>query len=256
MSDQVNRLAGLAGVNEGGKAPKYVLPILKFNGKTGAMSIVHLESDKSEEKIETMDVVILRKRMALELVTDSESYWSNEYNSTTQKIHLFKKDSNGKIKLVGIKSPGEFKEENPELKTKNVLYVLYKGGIYKLEVKGSSLSSFFAYQDVLKEEGVHSFQVSTNVSATLTKHPTKGFKYAVMAFKKNDEEVDLDAVETGLNAINTELAKVDAYFAEKAAVDFRKNLNPSAPVEKSAAEKLYDSLDEDQANINIDDIPF
>lgn len=245
MSDQVERLAKLSGEGQG-RAPKYTVPLIRFNGNEGSFRTVDLDF-KEETPIEKpVNVIILKKRKVLSSFSPTASYFTNEYSSPNQTVNLYK-NIDGTVTFEKAGMPVDLRQEFQALRTKEVLYVLYGGAVHKLEVKGGSLGDYYDYLNLLQEEDLHSFQVVTSISSVKTENESK-FKYHKMTFTKG-EATDLNEITPHMEKVVAELEKVDDYFAQKNAEAFRMT---GANVE-AKAEIPTIQVDED---INPDDIPF
>lgn len=243
MDDQLKRMLDMSGEDTGGKAPKYIVPMIKFNGNTGEFQkIVMADGEKQIFPLaETIKFVILKNRKKLECFEDGLS--SIEYNSPSQIVTLFS-NNDGKFSRLTTDTVSNIKDEYPSLKTQEILYVLMDGEICKLVVKGGSSKGFYDYRDVLKGEGLRSFQVTTEVSSSETKGKANK-KYMKMDFNNLPLEIPLDKVEKALTEVFTNLQKIDDYNFGKA--------SENAPVPTVAKEKEEDVIDLND-DIDPDDI--
>lgn len=243
------RLAEKQGDGGQSKFPKYTVPIINFSGNTGEYRltpIVDGELSKEAEPIKgSPEVVILKKRSALATKLDDEpSYFSSEFTSPNDVVALFSKGM-GRASFVASDKATALRVKYPTLKTKSILYVLYEGAVHKLEVKGASLTNFFEWQDEMKKEDKHSFEVLVALGSAKEKHATSKKTYYVQTFKT--KELDTEAgLEEALDEVNAALAAQDKYQAERnvAATAYA----PSSP---ATATEEYPKDD-----INPDDIPF
>lgn len=214
QNDQLARMMDMSGEQEGGKAPKYNVPIIKFNGNTGEFAKISYEDGmKSEEAITgEIKIVILKNRKRLEAQEAGLS--SVEFNSVKQIVTLFAKVDD-KYSKEAIDTVTNLRENYPVLKTQEVLYVLFNGEICKLIVKGGSSTSFYTFKDTLKEEGNHSFAVTTKIGKAKAKSKM-GKTYFYMTFESLPLEVSLDEVESKMTEVSEAVAKIDEYNSGKA----------------------------------------
>lgn len=141
----------LTGANTIG-TPQKQYKVIRFNGKKGHFTIVHLDEPKieveghgaverryrSEDVTSPLSVVFLRVgRRALMQGSRDEGIlkYTNEHTSPNDVVTLTIRD--GMKKVQGIAR--ELREQYPELKTTEFVFVRYKGAICKLSVKGLSL---------------------------------------------------------------------------------------------------------------------
>lgn len=245
QNDQLARMMGMSGEQEGGKAPKYNVPIIKFNGNTGEFKkIVYTDGAKEESAITgELKIVILKNRKRLEAQDAGLS--SVEFNSIKQIVTLFS-NTDGKFSKEAVDTVTNLRENYPVLKTQEVLYVLHDGEICKLIVKGGSSTSFYTFKDALKEEGNHSFSVTTKVGVASAKGKV-GKKYFYMTFESAPLEVTLDEVESKMTEVAEAVKKIDDYNSGKAMSE----TNSSTSVKTVSTD--VDDIDLDEG-INADDI--
>lgn len=254
--EQLDRIAGMTGENGRGKIPAFSVPILRFNGNTGKFSLTRVvDKEKTEEEIsKPVEIVILRKRKALSSFSSQADYFTHEYNSPNDSVSLFKK-IDGVITFEKKDTVPNLRQLYQALRSKQVLYVLFRGELTKFEVRGASQVELFDFFNKIGEEEIPVFSITTKVDSVGTKSD-KGFAYQVLKFEMGETEVDLDLVESTLKTLNEKLAEIDAYFASK-------DGERSQPKEMSDAEKEYEALGKSEAVIEIgeeeidpDAIPF
>lgn len=247
---QRQRMAEMSGENEGGKFPKYVTPILSFNGNTGEFKKVTLV-EKGENLEETLakpvKIVFLKTKKALAGRTTGKSWFTSEYASPMDTISLFEVVA-GKVVFAGSGPVGKIRELNPLLKQIDVAYVLFDGEVHKLEIKGASLSPQWAYKTALRDDGLHAFEVFTLITTEKKKNEELGNSYYAMVFTKDLTEVDLNLVEAKQAEVTAALVKIDAYQASK------QSTNPTVARTVDGAAEEYNQLG--KQDINPDDIPF
>lgn len=261
MNDEQRKrmLEKSGGDQAGGKAPKYSVPIIKFDGRTGAFSKISYEDskNKTETPIESpIEFVILKKRKVLSHFGSTVSYFSNEFVSSTEKVQLFKKEG-GAISLATTDFANKIREDNPLVKTHEIVYVLHDGEVCKLEIKGGSTQDYYAFQKNYSDEQKHSFELTTRVSFVKTKNAA-GFSYVKMVFSFEDTKVDFDLIEKSIDEVNENLAKIDEYtklrIAEKEGGKYDDVKKARDAEQKAADKQRKDVAGEDE--INPEDIPF
>lgn len=241
-------MAGMSGDTGGGKAPKYLVPILKFNGNTGEFKrVVYTDGQKEEFPVSgEVSFVILKNRKRLEAQEAGLS--SVEFNSPTQIVTLFS-EQDGKYQKEAVDTVANLRSQYPVLKTQEVLYILFEGEIHKLVVKGGSSRSFYDYKDSLKSEELHSFMVNTIVKTDSAKSKM-GKKYFFMKFEAG-AKTDLDEIEQHMQIVDAEIRKIDAYNSGKAMEDTggSKQENMTVTKEKSDFADFEDGIDPDNIEI-------
>ena len=250
MDDSLRqRLADKQGNDGGSKFPKYVVPIINFNGNTGEYRrtpVVDGELAKEAEPLKSpVEIVVLKKRSAFASKLDADpSYFSSEFGSPNDSVALFQNMS-GRVSFVEASTATALRTKYPAIKTKSVLYCLYDNTVHKLEVKGGSMSNFFEWQDEMKKEDKHSFEVTVKLGSDKKKHETSKKTYYVMTFKST-ELADTEGLEEAMDEVNEALKKQDAYQKERNAI----------AASSAAAVAHFDGVDKPVDESNPDDIPF
>lgn len=214
MNDQISRMMNMSGESGGGKAPKYNVPIIKFNGNTGEFSkLVYTDGMKETFPLSgDLSFVILKNRKRLEAQEAGLS--SVEFNSTTQIVTLFS-NTDGKFSKEAVDTVTNLRASYPVLKTQEVLYVLFEGEICKLIVKGGSSAEFYTYKETLAENQLKSFMVTTTVKSESAKGKLNK-TYFKMKFSNSELTVSLDEIESKMTEVAEAVAKIDEYNSGKA----------------------------------------
>lgn len=247
MSDQRReRMAAMSGETGGGKAPKYNVPLIKFNGNTGEFKKISYD-DAMGKLIDPLDsqisIVVLKNRKRLEALDDGLS--SSEYNDMSQKVFLFKEEG-GKYSREAVDTAPELKKQYPTIKTQEVLYVLFEGEVHKLIVKGGSSPNFYGYKDELKADDMHLFEVTTVIGSESEVNKKTRKKYFKMTFKATVLETSLDEVEEKMSEVDAAIRKIDDFNTGKL-IEYGKQKGEIKPT------AVIETEDDD---INVDDIPF
>lgn len=266
--ERIKRMASLSGSDKQERMPKYDVPIIKFGGDVGAFKLIRTNEDgtKSETPIESpVDFIILKKRRIISAISGDGDYFSNEHNSVNDKIIVYKKFANT-ISKYAIGYAPALKEKNKDLKTVEVMYVLYDNEVCKFQVKGSGLSPYYDFQKSLSKESLHSFQVMTSVGFESAVNE-KGKKFFKVNFKHSplpeDDEL-YDLIEKKTQEVTTFTMRNDEYFFKKIAQEEGRTgemnavgaltKDHNAALANSGNGKTSPTVEGDE--INIEDIPF
>lgn len=245
ISDDTRAALQSAAGNDRQRGPRMDLRTITFDGKKGELRMT--EKDGTIVPIAMpAEFVVLKKRNALKAFTDA-SYFSTEYDYASSIINLFKRE-NGRTVHVDQGTPKQLRAMHPFLKWMQPCYVLYKGEVMKLDIKGASASAFIDYSKKLQSENLHSYMVMTVVPSAGT--GKKGaINYRFMQFESRDLTED-EAVQTteALKKLTSDLFEIDKFYAEKNA---RKADIAPEPQAKDAAD-----IDYPDEEINPEDIPF
>lgn len=255
MTDQINRLAGLASDGQE-RAPKYNPLVLKFNGNTGGFSTYNIETKEETPITDKVQLTVLRRRKGLSAWTSDENWFTNEFNNTSQKVCLYK-NMGGSIVHEDTDIPANLRTKYPQLKTKEIVYVLFNGAVHKIDIKGASVREWWDFSKVLNEDGKHSFQSVIELTSEKVvekgKIPYYKMKYAVVG------ESVLDDIEAPMKEVAEGVAKVDEYFSRKIAAEFQAGQAGQTTAKGSSAAPGADRVEDKEypeESINIDDIPF
>lgn len=212
---RLKRMQDLAGEQEGGRAPKLDLPLIKFDGNTGRFS--YRDLDKNESEIESpIGVVIVKNRKRLESFNDGLS--TNDYTSPSQVVTLFQRNDDGKYTRLATGKATDLRQQYPTLKTQEILYVVYNGELCKLTVKGTSSSAFYEYRDVLKAENKHSFMVTTMLSSEDfkgSKIKKTFYNIGFTSAELTQDNAELDFIEESMTKVSEYVKASDKFQADK-----------------------------------------
>lgn len=262
------RLADKSGDANNSRPPKYVVPLIRFDGNRGEFRKISKNADGEnvEEDLKSpIEFVILKKRRLLSAYSPNQSYFTNEHNSTADKLMLFKVIS----KTVSLETTGytdELRAKYQTLKTHEVIYVLYENEVCKMEIKGGSLGGYYDYQKALQSEEKHSFEVVTVVGSEKVKND-QGFVYYKMTFDFKSVDMGFDLIESKIDEVVSACKAADDYTKVKmnekgrntsgsTMVDEFADVKAAREREKSAADKAFDNFGKDPSEISPDDIPF
>lgn len=245
-----DRLADKSKDSDAGKFPKYIVPIIKFNGNTGAFSIrrvVDGDVSKEDEAISNPTITVLKRRSVLfSPLSSGQEIFTSEFSSPTDQVSIFDA-TGGTFTFVGTDIVSNVRNKYPSLKTKCVLYCLYEGEVVKLEVKGSSLSAFFEVQKKLQEDDKHLFEVAFQLKTAKAKNEQTKTTYYSIVFGTPALVEDFTGFEEALDTINAALEKQATYQASKNAG--APAAAPQPPTTSAGPAPSFDDVDPE-------DIPF
>lgn len=248
-----DRLAEKQGNDSGGKFPKFVVPIINFNGNSGEFRVIPVvdgELSKEAQPVKSpISIVIVKKRSALATkLEDEPSYFSSEFSSPNERISLFTNTA-GKVSFAESGIVMDLRQKYPTLKTKSILYVLFNGELHKLEVKGGSMSDFFDWQKNLQDEGMHSFETSVVVGSKKQKSEKAKKVYYSMTFTNGPIDEDtMDLIEDAMDVVNEAIKRQEDYQLSKLRT-------PAVPQARPAGNSFEDFAGE-KKDSDPEEIPF
>lgn len=269
--EQRKRMADLSGDSRNSAPPKYVVPLIRFDGNRGEFKkISKSESGENIEEIikAPLDIIILKKRRILSSFSPAVSYFTNEHNNTSERLILFKNLSKT-VTQEAIGFTEDLREKYQTLRTHEIIYVLFEGEICKMEIKGGSLSGYYDYQKALSSEEKHSFEVVTVLGSEKVKSEA-GFGYYRITFDFRNDEIDMDSIESKMLEVSKACKAVDDYTQAKISEKQLKSAASSLTEadksqivearkrEQDAADRLMNEIatGKESDDINVDDIPF
>lgn len=268
-TEQRKRLADKSGANNNARPPKYVVPLIRFDGNRGEYRIIRKdkEGQNIEEDLKTpFEFVILKKRRLLSAYAPTQSLFTNEHNSTNDRLMLFKVISHAGKSNVSLETTGytaDLREKYQTLKTHEVVYVLFNGEVCKMEIKGGSLGGYYDYQKALQSEEKHSFEVTTLLKSEKVKNE-QGFTFYKMTFDFRPEvSVEFDVLEEKIDEVAKACEEADAYTRSKINEKVRPSVGGNTLIGeeaikikamKEAAQKDFDNFGKE--DIDVDAIPF
>ncbi len=223
-------LSELAGEKDTKSAPKFSLPSLKNNGKSGGYFITVLNKDGSLKtgedgkallkEIENPVGIILKPRKSFNYIGGDFQYFTNESGNTPKAQFVVFKKSEGKkgdvIQMVGQGTSAEIKTQFPELKMIQILYFLLETEqgleLCRFKVKGMSLGNLFDYWKEF-EGGEHFFQYFTELGEENDKNQFG--KFVKATFTKGKKVTDFTEVKESLELINEKIKAIEEYTLEK-----------------------------------------
>jgi hypothetical protein len=202
----------------------------------------------------TVIFLIVRRRL-VESTQDGLKRWTSEHDTPNDVVQLFGENKD--------RAPAsELKVRHENLRTEQVIYVRYKGEIYRLRVKGVTLkptdpkkdgyTSFYTYLQTFKD-GESFWQYATKMTPVEVDTAT-GTNWAInfeRGPKLNDDQIK-EVVENIKHIYNSN-KKVDEYY-NKPAAPVATTYPDSLTSEKDAATSDDGFYPADE--INPEDIPF
>lgn len=270
-------LEEMSGETNAGTSPKLVLNEIRINGNEGKFLFKDVlggrkpstkkdGKERYEEKEigDSIELVFLKiRRKMSQYKKGGNSLNTNEHNHKGDFVTLF--GAEGGVKR-GVAS--DLREIHQGLRTVQVVYVLYKGELVRLIVKGSSLGSdakpedrmdFYTYISSFKKDGRedHFYNYTTKLVATV-EEGEQGTYYS-MTFSEGDKlnEKDMVDVEEKMTIAFKYAEALDTYVlskkeeTKKGEVDTIEYDNTDNEPEGKTGEAGKNAED-----INPDDIPF
>jgi hypothetical protein len=224
----VNAMAEMSGEKDTKSAPKYTLPSVKMNGKTGSFYRTVIEDGelkKGEDGKAVLDDmgkevkgVILKVRKTYFADEAEGQMYSNEIGSgKNEKVSIFHKSENTKggyttaCVFTGLAS--QVKERFPELSMIQIIYFLLSdtNEIVRLKVKGMSLGQLFSYWKEFEADD-HTFEYETILGAKADKN--KFGSFFVNTFKKGNKVENLKDVEIAMKEVYENVNKIEEFYKE------------------------------------------
>lgn len=248
-------LQQMTGANDYTKPTLMKLKTMRLHGDTGKFVITHLDKPKGADdryeqtEIEgAISVVFLKVRRKLfEGSRDGIEAQTNEHNTPNDVVNLWRKGEKEAVRGVAR----ELRSQYENLRTEQIVYVRYKGEIYRLSVKGASLSgtdettNFYQYLTSFNDLEIGFWDTQTRLV------PTEGGdgkrSYYFIDFQMGDALTDeqKQAVYENIKTVHDNCKKVDEYY-DSATV-------PNETPDPVAHTQVKDYPDEE---INPEDIPF
>lgn len=230
------------------RAVKYVVPILKFNGNTGKFTYLIQDSEgkfvpqPAEAEPEIVILKVRRVATAFEKTrTGAVSYFTNEHNSWKDELVLFESTKGGsRPRVIDTGLIKDLRLRWPNLRLRNILYVLRKNEVVKLGVRGKSLSAFVNYYK--------SFPPSEHLAQFVTKleqhsETNEGGKtYFVLDFVKKDKS-DWEEVAERIKEVAGRLKLQDQSYQELPKIEEEVEPSPEKSEQEPETEEEPESSD-------------
>lgn len=219
----IDEIAKLTGEDEVKSAPKYNLPVIRFNGNTGKFYKLIMKDDGEFERIELGDKiqgVMLKIRRSFSAFTKDYRLFTNEHNTWRDNVILFemrkKADGTMERRMIDSGKIVELREKYPELRgaMRQVIYFLLLPDkeIVKLIVRGTGLTNLFQYWSEF-ESDEHVFEYVTEVGAREEVNEA-GMKYYANTFTRVEKVDDLEYVVEKIKEVAENIQKIEDYYKE------------------------------------------
>lgn len=219
----IDEIAKLTGEDEVKSAPKYNLPVIRFNGNTGKFYKLIMKDDGEFERIELGDKiqgVMLKIRRSFSAFTKDYRLFTNEHNTWRDNVILFemrkKADGTMERRMIDSGKIVELREKYPELRgaMRQVIYFLLLPDkeIVKLIVRGAGLTNLFQYWSEF-ESDEHVFEYVTEVGAREEVNEA-GMKYYANTFTRVEKVDDLEYVVEKIKEVAENIQKIEDYYKE------------------------------------------
>lgn len=260
--ENLEELSKMSGEDNIKQRPRYVVPIIKLQGKKGVIKKTVLESDGSSKITDigdSIEGVMLKVRRSFSALTTEglevkERLFTNEHNSWRDKVILFQSlrtQKGWKTQMIDEGTIKGLRENYPTLKMRQQIYfLLYPDKeIVKLMVKGKGLSYLFDYWANFASNE-HIFQFVSKIGVVQEESPLG--PYYAFTFERGDkvEEGDAQLVADNMKEVASNIAKIESYYAEYTP--------PDAEIEESETltKEEIPVIEEGEEEIESEDIPF
>ena len=215
-------LDSMVGEDLGGVAPKFILPLVRLNGKTGKYHLLNPEKSEEEELEESIQGVFLKARRVFSAFERDRKgeitrYFTNEHNNWKERINLFIVESgNNKAKFLDSGTSGELKEKYPNLKMSQLLYTYLpkEDKIVKLTIKGASLANWFTFRNETKSQNVRLYKYLIEMSSEKQESPLGPYYAMTLSLKEEISGEEKDKVEKMIVDTYNKIKEIDEYYAE------------------------------------------
>lgn len=258
-------MAEMSGENEMGGSPKLVLNTIRINGSKGtyvyqdvAGGLIEQPDGKKRYAVknlgESVELVFLRVRRKLSQFKKGEKpLQTNEHTHKGQMVTLFGKEKPVQGYAMDIR------EQNPGLRTQQVVYAMYQGELVRVIFKGASLGSavkdkkehdFYSYMGSFSGKDDHFYEYKTELY-TLEETSSMGSYYAC-GFRRGAKlsEEEIKALEEPMTTVFEYNKAIDAYYSAPRAG------STNTPSKSDSVLPDYAEDDSSPEDINPEDIPF
>lgn len=241
-------LIELSGEDQVKQSPKYILPVVRLQGREGKFYKYDKDEENNPKTTELADVlegVILKVRRTWIGFGKDYVLFSNEHNTWREKTILFEK-KDGETKMIDNGTGPELKARNKELKMVQVLYFMLEPNkeVVKLLIKGKGLSDLFNYWQGFKSNE-HVFQFITKIGIKEGSSPLG--KYYYTSFERKEIIDDFEPIAVKIREIAGKIAEVEAFYKDR-------------PEEKVVLDEVDGEIEipiiEENSDVDVKDIPF
>jgi len=210
MNDDLIKMSGEEFIKQ---RPKYVLPIIRFNGREGMFYLFRKDEEGNYLKVklgEKIQGTVLKVRRSFIGWGKDYGLFSNEHNNWKDKMTLFERRE-GKVSMVDVGTSVELRPKYPELKMVQVLYFLLepKKEVVKLLVKGKGLQNLFNFWDEFGQNE-HVYQYLLEIRAEIEKGRLGEYYYP--SFARLREVDDMNLIANKIREVANKIAEVENYY--------------------------------------------
>jgi len=256
-------LEKLSGEDTVKQKPKYILPVIRLNGKTGIFYKFEKDENGDIEKISLGDKIqgtILKVRRTFVGWGKDYSLFTNEHNSWKDKMILFERKE-GEVNMIDTGTSAELRPKYPELKMTQVLYFLLEPQkeVVKLLIKGKGLQNLFDFRDEFKSDE-HIYQYLLEIRAD--KEKGKLGEYYYTSFARLKEVDDLDLIADKIREVSNKITEIESYYEilpevveepEQNEIDLKKKETEEVKYIDKEGYPIYGPKEDD---VDIKDISF
>jgi len=252
MKEDLSKLSGEDTIKQ---IPKYILPIVRLNGKKGEFyKYVRGEESGKSEEIRLGDKIqgtILKVRRMFVGFGKEYSIFTNEHNTWKDRITLFERKE-GNVAMIDAGTRQELKDKYPELKMTQVIYFLLEPQkeIVKLLIKGKGLANLFEFwRGFKKEEHIYDYVIEIGVK----EESSPLGEYFATTFYRVEGVEDEKFIAEKIKEVAGKIAEIAGYYEEKPFVPPEVKTE-EIPVIQVGQKKLPKKGEEEE--IDVKDIPF
>ena len=240
-------------------APRYSPPMIRLHGKDGVFQKITKDSNgetQTEDLPKTIEGTTLRFRRTLtRFVSEKgelkESYFTSEHNSSKDEITVFIRNKEGETKLIDSGNAKAMKEKH-NLKMVQIIYFLMGDEVYKLNIKGSSLSALFDFRIEAKKTEKHFHELLLEIGMTKMTSPLGDYYAMAFSIKKELTGKEIEKVAEKIKEVSDKLEQIENYYKEN------KDKEPGERTAEAITAQIKKEDEEDKPDdeINVSEIPF
>ncbi len=218
-----------------------LVPLIKLEGNKGVFERRDVNEaggyEKAREIGQTFSGVIVVIRMGLLAFEKKYSLNTPEYNSSNDKVLLFRREGKGaQGKKIDEGCPDELKERHIELRETRAIYMLVNGEVIKFQLKGSGFKHWFKLLKDLSKKKLHTFQVQVKLdpAAETNEDLNKDYYAPVFTIEKELEDAFIEKeVGPRIEVLKEQFKMMTTYRGSKAT-----EKEPGAGVDEPAPDDL------------------
>ena len=206
-------LEKLSGEDTVKQRPRYILPVIRLNGKTGTFYKFEKDEEGNVAKTDLgkkLQGTILKVRRTFVGWGKDYSLFTNEHNSWKDKMTLFERKGEA-VNMIDVGTSAELRPKYPELKMTQVLYFLLEPEkeIVKLLVKGKGLQNLFDFWDEFKpNEHIYQYLIEIGIE----KGKSQLGEYYYTTFARLREVDDLNLIADKIREVAGKISEIESYY--------------------------------------------